>query len=54
MPKKKYSMVASGGFSCPRAQKEAGVLPRGVPPGSAHGRQLCYEVVSTLLRGLES
>jgi hypothetical protein len=29
-----------GGFSCPRAQKEAGALPRGVPSGSAHGRQL--------------
>jgi len=29
-----------GGFSCPRAQKEAGTLPRGVPSGSAHGRQL--------------
>jgi hypothetical protein len=30
-----------GGFSCPRAQKEAGALPRGVPSGRAHGRQLC-------------
>src|SRR5258708_10045222 len=29
-----------GGFSCPRAQKEAGALPRGMPAGSAHGRQL--------------
>jgi len=30
-----------GGFSCSRAQKEAGALPRGVPSGRAHGRQLC-------------